>query len=86
MGESQLEELSEISSRHLDEIRSRVKPGQHIAFVFALTPNDAKVTVDAKEVDAYQWLDYSQLAQSITRQEYLELVKALYDEAVELME
>lgn len=59
--------------------------GQHIDFVLALAPKDAAITVDAKEVDAYVWIDVSQLPQYLKRGEYLGLVKGLYEEAIGLV-
>ena len=60
--------------------------GQHIAFVTALAQKDAAVTVDAKEVDAYAWVDVSQLSQYLKRGEYLGIVKGLFEEALGRME
>ncbi|MSR87406.1 NUDIX hydrolase [Candidatus Peribacteria bacterium] len=59
--------------------------GQHISFVFALAPMDAAVTVDEKEVDSYVWIDVAQLGQYLKRDEYLNLVKGLYEEALKAL-
>ncbi len=56
--------------------------GQKIGYVFALAHADAKVQVDAKEVDKHVWIDVSQLPQYIKRGEYLSLSQRLYDEAL----
>jgi 8-oxo-dGTP pyrophosphatase MutT (NUDIX family) len=58
--------------------------GQHIAYVFAAVPENASVTVDGKEVDAYAWIDIAQLSQYIKRPEYRTLVEELYGEAVKI--
>lgn len=55
--------------------------GQHIAFVFALAPKNASITVDGKEVDGYAWVDGEYLPKYITRRQYLEIVRGLYKEA-----
>ncbi|MEK7218033.1 MAG: NUDIX domain-containing protein [Patescibacteria group bacterium] len=59
--------------------------GQKIAFVFARVAPEAVVTVDGKEVDAHAWVDPSQLHLYVRRKEYLELLRELYEEAVELV-
>lgn len=56
--------------------------GQKIDFVFGTATRDIVVTVDAKEVDKYVWITIKQLSSYVKRKEYLELVKHLYEEAV----
>lgn len=59
--------------------------GQRIEYVFALAPKYVTVTVDGKEVDHHAWIDVSQLSQFVKRNEYSEIVKGLYDEALRLL-
>lgn len=59
--------------------------GQRIEYVFALAPKDASVTVDGVEVDNSVWVTLEQIPQYIKRREYLEIVKGLYAEAVEIL-
>lgn len=56
--------------------------GQKIGYVFALTDKDAKVKVDAKEVDKHVWVGLSELPRYIKRDEYLALTQRLYQEAL----
>jgi len=60
--------------------------GQCIHFVFARLTSDKFVTVDGVEIDSYAWVYPEQLPRYITRQEYLELVTQLFEEAVDLLE
>lgn len=55
--------------------------GQRIAFVFAVSPENPVITVDAKEVDRYEWVKPDQLPKFLKRKEYLELVRHLLEEA-----
>lgn len=57
--------------------------GQRIEFVYAIAPENAEVTVDAKEVDRYEWVKPEQLPKFLKRKEYLELVMHLLEEARE---
>jgi len=59
--------------------------GQRIRYVFAEAPKDATVTVDGKEVDAFLWVDLSQVPLHIHRKEYAELVVSLYEEAMNIL-
>lgn len=56
--------------------------GQEIRFVFAVAPENPAVVVDGKEVDAYAWIDVSQLGTYMKRGEYLGIVEGLYQEAM----
>lgn len=57
--------------------------GQKIEFVFGLASSDAKVTVDAKEVDSYVWIYPNQVQRYVKRKEYLQLVQELIREALQ---
>ncbi len=56
--------------------------GQRIQYVFALAPGDAVVKVDDKEVNGFVWVELAGLGQYVRRGEYLDLVQALYEEAL----
>lgn len=55
--------------------------GQRIEFVYAIAPPDPVLTVDAEEVDRYEWVAPDQLSRFIKRKEYLQLVRHLLEEA-----
>lgn len=57
--------------------------GQCIGYVFATVEKDTAVTVDGKEVDAYTWVEPSQLPLYVQRPEYRSLVEELYEEALQ---
>ena len=56
--------------------------GQRIEYVFAIVEPDCPINVDNKEIDAFQWINPSQIPLFIKRQEYLDLIQELYGEAV----
>lgn len=58
--------------------------GQRIAYVLALAPAHAAVTVDGKEVDGYAWVDGDYLPKYIKRRQYLDIVKGLNQEALHM--
>jgi putative (di)nucleoside polyphosphate hydrolase len=60
--------------------------GQNIAFVFAQLETDEPVTVDGKEVDDYRWAELEELFSYLKRSEYLDIVRALFREAAQLLE
>lgn len=55
--------------------------GQQIHFIFATAAHDVRVTVDGKEIDAYQWIDIRELGRYVKRKAYATLIRKLYDEA-----
>ena len=60
--------------------------GQKIEYVFALAPDNPQVVVDGKEVDAHAWIGIDQLTQYVRREEYLEIVRGLFEEAIRVLE
>ncbi|MBI1812473.1 NUDIX domain-containing protein [Candidatus Peregrinibacteria bacterium] len=60
--------------------------GQRIEHLFAVVGKDAPVRVDGKEIDAFAWVDRSQLRLYIKRKAYLDLVGRLYREALQNLE
>jgi|GEM_PF-416653 len=60
--------------------------GQKIGFILALSPADVGVRVDGKEIDAHVWVIEKDVAEFVNRKEYLELVQALYKEALAILE
>lgn len=59
--------------------------GQKIHFVLAHVPRDTPVRVDGKEINAFRWVRPEQVVKYVKREEYLELVLALVEEARVLM-
>lgn len=58
--------------------------GQLIRFIIATVPPETEVTVDQQEIDSYAWIDPEQLQLYIKRNEYLQLVRRVVEEAVAL--
>jgi len=59
--------------------------GQRIQFVFATVPADARIQVDAQEIDAFVWVSPAELANYLHRQQYLEIVHSLVAEGAHLL-
>lgn len=57
--------------------------GQHIAFIFAVSPQRTQVLVDNEEINGHVWVRPKQLGFYIKRNAYLEIVRAIVQEAVE---
>jgi len=56
--------------------------GQRIEYVFTVVDANTPVRVDQNEIDSYVWVDISQMPQYVKRKEYIDLVHALYEEAL----
>ncbi len=59
--------------------------GQRIEYIFALVPDGAEVKVDGKEINDHLWIDISDLTKHVRREEYLKLVRDLYNEAMGIL-
>jgi putative (di)nucleoside polyphosphate hydrolase len=57
-----------------------VNQGQTLNFVVIEASPDAKVQVDAREIDSYVWVLPEQIEQYIHRKEYLEIILKVYAE------
>jgi len=56
--------------------------GQRIEYIFGIVPSDAVVKVDGHEINDYKWVDIGDVRRFIKREEYIDLVVKLYNEAV----
>lgn len=59
--------------------------GQRIGFVFAEAENNARITVDEKEINGFVWVQESDLPRYIKRREYREMIDTLVAEGSALL-
>ena len=59
--------------------------GQCVQFVFARPVSDPIVTVDNNEIDGYVWAKPSEIERYIEREEYLDVVRRLVGEGIDLL-
>lgn len=92
-GITQAEVLGESSRRYQYDFPPtfrRFRPdnvrGQEIHFIIARVAADTTVNVDQREIDSFAWVDPEQLHLYIRREEYLELVRRVIQEAFVLVE
>jgi len=57
-----------------------INDGQELLFVVAEAQKDAKVTVDNREIDTYQWVEPENFSKFIHRKEYLDALDAVLKE------
>lgn len=57
--------------------------GQQIGFVLALAPADTEVRVDQNEIIDHLWVKPEEVGAHIRRKEYLDIINALYQEAMQ---
>ncbi len=58
--------------------------GQQIGFVLAKVPANTVVRVDDNEIDGHVWIGIDELGNYIRRTEYTDLIRGLYEEALQL--
>jgi putative (di)nucleoside polyphosphate hydrolase len=59
--------------------------GQRIEYIFTLAKPNAQVKVDEKEINDYKWIGIEDLTKYVRREEYLTLVRELYEEALGIL-
>jgi putative (di)nucleoside polyphosphate hydrolase len=59
--------------------------GQRIEFVLAVAKDDVTVTVDKNEIDKHVWVNLEEMEKYVKRKQYADLVKELFDEAMNLV-
>jgi putative (di)nucleoside polyphosphate hydrolase len=62
---------------------SPTSKGQHVSFLFLQTDSPS-IVVDEEEIDGYEWIEQTDLAKYIDRQEYLDRVLQVLQEGSSL--